>query len=145
MSHIYRVDLPNIMHEMIEKEVVVVNLDNGTYYSFDGVGGQIWQLLSGKGRSLVSLTTKIASLYSMEQATISAAIERFVSRLSDEQLISVLTDEDDTTGAIGEESSATPLSAKFADPVLQKYTDMENLLLADPIHEVEDTGWPKLK
>ena len=63
MSHIYRVDLPNIMHEMIEKEVVVVNLDNGTYYSFDGVGGQIWQLLSGEGRSLVSLTTKIASLY----------------------------------------------------------------------------------
>lgn len=47
MPEIFRVDLPNIMHEMIDNEVVVVNLDNGTYYSFDGVGAQIWRLLGG--------------------------------------------------------------------------------------------------
>jgi hypothetical protein len=30
--------------------------------------------------------------------------------------------------------------------VLQKYTDMESLLLADPIHDVdEEAGWPQVK
>lgn len=30
-------------------------------------------------------------------------------------------------------------------PVFVKYTDMEELLLADPIHEVDDRGWPLLR
>jgi hypothetical protein len=25
---------------------------------------------------------------------------------------------------------------------LHKYTDMEELLLLDPIHDVDETGWP---
>jgi hypothetical protein len=29
--------------------------------------------------------------------------------------------------------------------LFEKYTDMESLLLADPIHEVDEQGWPKLK
>jgi hypothetical protein len=34
----------------------------------------------------------------------------------------------------------------FQKPLLQKYTDMEALLLVDPIHEVdEEEGWPKQK
>jgi hypothetical protein len=30
----------------------------------------------------------------------------------------------------------------WAEPVLDKYTDMQELLLLDPIHEVDDAGWP---
>jgi hypothetical protein len=29
--------------------------------------------------------------------------------------------------------------------VFEKYTDMESLLMADPIHEVDEFGWPRLK
>lgn len=32
-----------------------------------------------------------------------------------------------------------------AELVFEKYTDMESLLIADPIHEVDEQGWPKLK
>ena len=31
----------------------------------------------------------------------------------------------------------------FEEPKLEKYSDMEDLLLLDPIHDVEDEGWPK--
>ena len=31
----------------------------------------------------------------------------------------------------------------FAPPAFEKFTDMEELLLLDPIHEVGDTGWPR--
>jgi hypothetical protein len=44
-------------------------------------------------------------------------------------------------GALPESiDSILPISDLF-----EKYTDMESLLLADPIHEVDEQGWPKLK
>ena len=30
----------------------------------------------------------------------------------------------------------------FEAPILHKYTDMQDLLLLDPIHEVDEAGWP---
>jgi hypothetical protein len=33
---------------------------------------------------------------------------------------------------------------RFEIPALEKYTDMEELLLLDPIHEVDETGWPNI-
>jgi hypothetical protein len=35
--------------------------------------------------------------------------------------------------------------AAFQPPTLRKYTDMQDLLLIDPIHEVDDLGWPGVK
>jgi len=31
----------------------------------------------------------------------------------------------------------------FAPPVLERYTDMQDYFLLDPIHEVSPEGWPK--
>jgi hypothetical protein len=28
--------------------------------------------------------------------------------------------------------------------MLQKFTDMQDLLLLDPIHEVDESGWPRV-
>jgi hypothetical protein len=33
----------------------------------------------------------------------------------------------------------------FVAPCLHKYTDMQELLLIDPIHDVDDYGWPIIK
>ncbi len=30
----------------------------------------------------------------------------------------------------------------YAPPALETYTDMQELLLLDPIHDVDETGWP---
>jgi hypothetical protein len=42
----------------------------------------------------------------------------------------------------GNSESQTP-----TDPLelFEKYTDMQSLLIADPIHEVDEQGWPKRK
>jgi hypothetical protein len=39
----------------------------------------------------------------------------------------------------------TAAAAITAAPVLEKYTDMQELLLLDPIHDVEEAGWPKAR
>jgi hypothetical protein len=35
--------------------------------------------------------------------------------------------------------------AEEANKMFTKYVDMEALLIADPIHEVDEQGWPKLR
>lgn len=33
-------------------------------------------------------------------------------------------------------------AAEFPAPRLERYTDMQDLLLLDPIHDVDERGWP---
>ena len=142
MSEILCVDLPNIMHEMIDDEVVIVNLDNGSYYSFDGAGGRIWQTMCDERISLETLISKVKAGYAGDSDQIAGAVRDFVQRLRHEELIRVETDGAEKGGV--EAASTEPVS-DFVAPVLNKYTDMEALLLADPIHEVQEQGWPDLK
>lgn len=39
-----------------------------------------------------------------------------------------------------------PVLAPFVPPVLRKYTDMQEFMLVDPLHDVdEQAGWPHAK
>lgn len=138
----FHTDLPNIMHEMIDGEVVVVNLENGTYYSFDGIGGQIWALLDA-GSGLASVQAQVAARCRGEPGAIAEAVARFIERLRDEGLVRIGDADAETVAELATVAEAERVP--FAEPALQKYTDMEALLLADPIHEVDDAGWPNLK
>lgn len=71
-------------------------------------------------------------------------METFVSKLIDEQLILAANGEQPAASSKGNEQPS-PSPVPFEPPVLEKYTDMQDLLLLDPIHEVDDTGWPKRK
>jgi hypothetical protein len=141
MSDIFRIDAANIMHETIDGEVVVVNLENGTYYSLDAVGADVWGRLAD-GASIATLVENIATRYDTESGRITAGIEAFVRRLADEKLIVPVTDA--PAGHPASTDAPAPKGA-YSDPTLQKYTDMEQLLLVDPIHEVDDTGWPNVR
>jgi hypothetical protein len=143
MIEIYSTDLPHIMHESIDDEVVAVNLDSGAYYSFAGVGMKIWTWLSGAGYSLQGLIDRTTAHFQGEETEIIASVTTFVGQLKDEGLVrvshaeAVLPAEDAESGAE---------KHPFIEPLLQKYTDMEALLLVDPIHEVdEESGWPNQK
>jgi len=51
-----------------------------------------------------------------------------------------------TAEGIFEGASVAALSAEVdASIAFLKYTEMSELLLADPIHEVDEDGWPKLR
>ena len=145
MGQRYRVDTENIMHETIDGEVVIVNLETGTYYAFDGAGEFIWDRISGAGASLEQIIDAACAHYRGLPQDISAGVTRFFNSLEKEHMLVAADDEADTAPAT--ESTAADLAsgAAFELPRLNIYTDMEALLLADPIHEVESDGWPNLK
>ena len=141
MGQKYRVDTENIMHETIDGEVVIVNLETGTYYAFDGAGEFIWDRLSGHGASVEQLADAACASYLGSTEDISAGVSRFFNALQKEQMLVSTDSATDTVTPAADQAAAV----EFQLPKLNIYTDMEALLLADPIHEVESDGWPNLK
>ncbi len=133
-----QVNRPAIIDETIDNEVVVVDLYRGSYFSIRGAGVDIWQLLAGP-TTPEGVVTGMATRFRRPEADLSAAVQRFVSELdghgllkpSDETAVSALT--------VEPPSGDVPI---FEPPSLEKFTDMEDLLLLDPVHDVDGRGWP---
>jgi hypothetical protein len=141
---------PEIISENFDDgESIVVNLENGFYFSLNPVGGLVFDLL-GSGESLAATEAAIAARYEAEPQTIRAAITDFADRLIEEGL---LAEGEPAEGAPADGLSADGAGAApagdgavarapFVVPELIAYTDMQDLLLADPIHDYDETGWP---
>jgi hypothetical protein len=146
-SERFRINSPKVVHEIIDGEVVIVHLVKGHYYSLVKTGADIWSGIE-RGMSGERILEEMVRRYEGEQADIEKAVSNMIKKLEEEELIVVAeTDESDSTtvaaGAI--EAKANPEKLSFEPPKLEKYTDMEDLLLLDPIHEVDETGWPNVK
>ena len=139
----FRVNTPTVTHETIDNEAVIINLDSGNYYSLMEVGSFIWGLVE-KGASASEVQHLVQQTYDGEAQDIDRGVQELLAQLQQENLI-VPVDE------AGEDFDLTqPVSASnghekpsFIAPMLHKYSDMQELLLLDPIHDVDDAGWPK--
>lgn len=142
----YRVNSPKVVHETIDGEVVVVNLDKGDYYSFLATGADIWESLI-QGKPTDRVLEDILDRYEGEPGQIQTSIQEFLDKLQHEELIvpdaSDASSDPSSSAAIA--NSVPQQKQLFEIPTLQKYTDMEELLALDPIHEVDEMGWPNVK
>jgi Coenzyme PQQ synthesis protein D (PqqD) len=133
----FRVNSPTVVSETVDGEVVMIHLDTGNYYSLRGTGAFIWDALE-RGATVESINA--ALLGGAHNGTdVKAHLGSFIDQLATEELI-VPTD-DPARG------SAAPVELtvdSFEPPLLEKYTDMQHLILLDPVHEVDEgEGWPR--
>ncbi len=134
----YEVAGEGVLWEAFEDEVVVINLDNGCYYALDAVGGSVFDLLVG-GQPTEAVVDRLALSYEGEPDAMRAEVEGFTGRLVE---AGVLRARDG--GAPAPVAADAPPAAKepFRAPQIRAYTDMQDLLMIDPIHDVDETGWP---
>lgn len=125
---------PNVISETLDGEALIINLHTGFYYSIDSVGATVWTLLCD-GWSAAEAAARLADTFDGDGY--SAPVANLVNELLAEQLLVA------EPSAVRSDSKAAFPSA-FQAPVLRKYTDMQGLLEADPIHEVEAAGWPNV-
>lgn len=129
---------PWVSHDRLDDEVMVINLKSGDYFAFQGAAADTWTLLVD-GHQPSAVAEQIARRYAVEPATAAADIDGFVHALQDEELLQ----SGDPNGAVTLSElpvPATPLP--YETPAIEKYEDLQDLLLLDPIHEVDETGWP---
>lgn len=145
-NKLYEVNKADILFENFDDEIVLINLKSGYYYSINESGMIIWDLLINK-HSTRQINVAFRKAYPGMKNEFEQSVDKFVIELETEGLIvSVLKNviNNDTSTEFHEkirsENGIDP-----ALPVLEKYTDQQELLLLDPIHEVSDLGWPERK
>jgi hypothetical protein len=135
----FRVNSPKVTHETVDDEVVIINLDSGSYYSMSGIGAAIWSLIDS-GASIDEAAAHAAGRYAGEAESIRAGLIALVKELHGEALI--VADANRTPEPVAATESVDGDRPAFVAPTLQKFTDMQDLLLLDPIHDVTEDGWP---
>ena len=149
----YRPNAPQVIAETIAGEAMIVNLATGHYFSLQGSGADIWAEIE-RERSFSSIVASLERRYAAGEGEIDAAVERLVDELEQENLVVAITESDGgPTGPVGEVTLAESLSGNgvrasaeerphFVQPALAKFTDMQDIILLDPVHEVDASGWP---
>jgi hypothetical protein len=133
---------PTTAHESFGEETVIVSLDSGSYYSVLGVGSIIFSLVAD-GATEADVLGRVKSRFSGSSDEISDGVAKFLDQLVKESLVDAEQAHDgDGEQAGGETGQPEEI---FSAPLLQKYTDMEEMLVLDPIHEVDDYGWPSAR
>jgi hypothetical protein len=139
----YKINSPSVINETIEGESVIINLDTGIYYSLDNVGAIIWDALENR-HSVADIAAFLASHYQINAEDVETTINDLINKLLNEQLI-ILQSENETISPVAPLSFPAEKQTPFVKPVLHKFGDMQDLLLLDPIHEVDEAGWPYTK
>ena len=141
MNKAFEVNAPAVISEIIDGEAVMMNLSSGHYYSTEHSGAMIWGWIE-KGRNRAELIALVERNFTALPVDYIAAIDAFVGELVAHELIREVS----ADGAVAPPavSQANSLAA-FENPVLNVYKDMKDLLLLDPIHDVDEAGWPMPK
>lgn len=136
-----KVNAPAVVAEIIDGEAVIMDLATGHYFSTQHVGCDIWRGIE-LGASQQTIARWLAATYGIETAVAAICVAAFVDELTQRNLVVV---------GNGAQAGVEPADnwmtggRPFAAPVLNTYTDMEELLLLDPIHDVDQAGWPMPK
>jgi hypothetical protein len=134
----YRANAPHVIAETIGGETIIVHLSTGCYYNLGGTAVDIWEAIAA-GNPPDAITRQLVARYDAGEAEIEAAVSRILEELQREELI-VVSDEDGAPAV--EDPTAEATRAPFEEPSLSKFTDMQDIILLDPVHEVDARGWP---
>jgi hypothetical protein len=134
----YRINAPTAVSEIIDGEAVIMNLESGHYFSARGLAGALWEGTIAGGTA-GELATAVAATW--PQPTVDSDVRTFLAQLLEHKLVvpANLTAAD--LGVLAPMLKALAVQ-RYQAPVLDVFTDMEDLLLLDPIHDVGEAGWP---
>ena len=138
------VNVPKVVHETIDGETIVIHMGTGTYYSLEGTGAEVWALVeSGLARG--DVVAGVQQRFDGDSALVEQSVLAFLDELIDEGLV-VAGPSDAPAGDPAAVARNGWAPARFDAPVLRKYTDMQEFMLVDPLHEVDEgAGWPHAK
>lgn len=135
----YRINAPHVIAETMAGEATIVQLTTGCYFSLAGTGAEIWDGLVA-GDTLEEVVERLAAEYDAPREEIAAAAGRLLGELTAEELL--VAGENGSGSARPVQQPTAGERRPFVEPSLEKFTDMQDIVLLDPVHEVDARGWP---
>jgi hypothetical protein len=134
--------MPNaarIIYEEIEGEVIIIHSQTGTYYNLLDTAVPIWQMIAS-GCTVDAMINAMASAYKMPAEQIHHEVLEFIRQLHDEAIII-----EAPAQGTGHLPKLENVQAAYTPPQVRIYADLQDLLTIDPIHDVDESGWPNAR
>ena len=138
MPNHYRINEPDVSAEVFETEVLAINLATGHYPSLREAAVPLWRLIL-EGRTVEESASLLAAALGAAPAGVLSDAASLAQSLIERQ---VLVPASAPLTAPAEPTWLADFKPPYVSPAFDTYTDMQDLLLIDPIHEVDVSGWP---
>lgn len=132
----FRLNKPLVAFQEIEGEAILINFDTGCYFSANETGSVLLELAES-GASTDALVQGLASRCGMAASELEAAVTAFLGEAEAEGIVVPFP----ADGPAPSPSSAVG-GLSYDAPRLDKFDDLQDLLMLDPIHDVDQVGWP---
>lgn len=125
----------NVIHEFVDGEVLIVSLKDGAYFSLVEAAAFVWNALVA-GADSAAVVAGLERRHEAEPGAIAGAVDTFVAGLVEAGLMRAGAGDggyrdDEVVGA----------KRAFVAPTIDRYTDIEEHMKVDPVHEVDERGW----
>ena len=123
----FAVNHQDVAAKVIDGELILIRLSDGTYYSMENAGARLWELIAA-GHDLPAAVGRLAEWFDLPADRVAADVHAVVAELLAEHLIAPAGPEAAPPGAV------PPPAQRLAyeTPRLNVYRDMGNLLALDP-------------
>lgn len=130
---------PHVISETVGGETIIVNLASGHYFSLQGTAVDIWQAVE-RGDAAENIVLELEQRYEAGDGEIGPSVQKL---LDDFVAAELLVAETNGAGSVAaapahDVGERTP----FVAPSFTTFTDMQDIILLDPVHEVDTRGWP---
>ena len=122
-----------IAADIFDGEYVIANLDTGLYYSLQGLAVSLVGKLPFT--NIEEQINVLAAHYTLNSTEVRADLELIWKQLIAEEIVK------ETPAIVLPNTNAFVFPALFVPSSLNRYADMQDLLLLDPIHDVDEDGW----
>lgn len=131
----YQLNESKMYADVTEGIAIIINSETGIYYGLNGFATCIYENLQN-GAAVEEIAAAVSAMPGAPE-DFGSILDEFIQALVSQEILE----------AAPESSAAVEIGADVAGqdsfkPVCQAFEDAQELLLADPIHEVrEDEGW----
>lgn len=135
----YKLNEEKMFYDFADGQAVIINYQTGMYYGMSLLGSAILdRIVAGKNVDEI-----ISAVKALPQCPpdIAERVHGFIKELQENEVIVK-----GPTVSGGAEPLAKEVGEDGFDLKLDMFAEMSDLLLADPVHDVDmNAGWPKLK
>ena len=136
MQNRYQFRKNQVAMERIEGELIIISMDSGKYFSASGPAADILFLIDA-GKNLIEIQQELETLFNSR--IVKSEIETIIEFALKENLLELLTDD------FAHSKSELPedyMRTTWVTPNIVEFSDLQDLILVDPVHDASLKGWP---
>lgn len=123
---------------------MIIHLETGAYFALAGVAADCWSVAAAGGTG-TDVVEAVVLRYRADPEAVRADVDRFLAELQNHGLLEPSPQNAPPNGGAALPPTNGDDPPQYASPVVEKYDDLEELLMFDPVHEVDEAGWPVVR